>query len=119
MDIVGLDLNHICLRAYKSGKPGSRLAARELDVKITQRKGKIVLLELFMARASDEILENYGGFRVGESQVEFAARVRQIDSLISDFKGGGISPDEAEVIQRKLCDLKGMSFEDQDEEFER
>ena len=71
-----------------------------------------------MGRAKDEIISHYGGFRVGEDRDKFAARAAEIARLRAQLiatRGG--TEQELEVLQRKLCDLKGISFDwDNDDE---
>lgn len=70
-----------------------------------------------MGRAKDVIINRYGGFRVGEDAEKFAARAAEIDKTeaqLTATRGG--TEEELEALQRKLCDLKGISFDDDDEE---
>jgi hypothetical protein len=68
------------------------------------------------ARAAVAPVRVYGGMRIEETQQQLAARVAEIDELESRFKSGKISLDEVESIQRRLCELKGISFDDDDED---
>ena len=71
-----------------------------------------------MGRSKQDFISRTGGFRIGESEREFASRVEEITNLETQLKSGQISFDEIESIQRRLCELKGMSFDFDEDEFE-
>ncbi|HET9149998.1 MAG TPA: hypothetical protein VFO61_05900 [Alphaproteobacteria bacterium] len=64
-----------------------------------------------MGRSKDAFLERTGGFRLGETQSQFQARIREIDELESSLKSGSVKLSNVESIQRRLCDLKGIAFD--------
>ncbi|NTJ66018.1 hypothetical protein G6M50_14875 [Agrobacterium rhizogenes] len=73
-----------------------------------------------MSRSKQEFINRTGGYRIGEGQQEFVNRVREINDLETKLKSGQISFEDMESIQRRLCELKGISFDfdDDEEEFD-
>jgi 2,3-bisphosphoglycerate-independent phosphoglycerate mutase len=69
-----------------------------------------------MGRSKDEFLHRYGGLRLGETEVQLRARMAEIDQLEVDIKAGRVNFSELESVQRRLCELKGESWEHDDEE---
>lgn len=76
-----------------------------------------------MGRSKDQWLEETGGFRIGESQIEFQKRVSEIarleEFLLAGVKeaptSGKHNMAELEKIQRRLCNLKGIDFDSYDD----
>jgi hypothetical protein len=69
-----------------------------------------------MGRGKDLLLQQTGGIRPGESQEAFKARAKEIADLEAKFRTGHFKGDEAEEVQRRLCELKGISWEFDDED---
>ena len=63
-----------------------------------------------------EFIERYGGIRLGESSEQLKSRISEIDELELKFRSGSLNMIELEAIQRRLCDLKGINFDDDDDE---
>ncbi|MBO9168352.1 hypothetical protein [Rhizobium sp. L245/93] len=68
-----------------------------------------------MSRSKDDFIKSTGGFRFGESQDEFKSRVKEIGELENALKSGQVSLKDVESVQRRLCELKGINFDDDDE----
>jgi hypothetical protein len=73
-------------------------------------------MEKTMGRGKDEFLRRTGGIRPGETSEEFRARVNEIEELEAGFKAGKFKGDELEKVQRRLCELKGISWEYDEED---
>jgi hypothetical protein len=69
-----------------------------------------------MGRGKDEFIERTGGFRADESRAEFHARVEEIDRLEVRFRQSGLTMEEREAVQRRLCALKGIDFDAPDDD---
>jgi hypothetical protein len=68
-----------------------------------------------MGKSAEEFIERTGGFRFGESQTSFRARVTEIARLEESLMSGRHNMAELEAIQRRLCDLKGIDFDSYDD----
>jgi hypothetical protein len=69
-----------------------------------------------MGRGKDEFLRRYGGLRIGETQAQLKDRMAEIDEIMTRLKNGFVTGDDLDPLTRRLCDLKGISFDDDDEE---
>ena len=67
-----------------------------------------------MGRSKDRFLEETGGFRLGESQEDFARRVEEIRRLEASLKTPFVKPDRREEVMRRICELKGIDFDSDD-----
>lgn len=69
-----------------------------------------------MGNGKDDFISATGGFRAGESQQGFQNRVAEIQKLETALQTGqGIKElGGLETIQRRLCTLKGIKFDDPD-----
>lgn len=65
-----------------------------------------------MSRGKDAFVERYGGLFPHETPEQRKARMAEIDQLEADFKAGKFPLDELEKVQRRLCELKGIHFDD-------
>ena len=68
-----------------------------------------------MGRAKEDFIQRTGGFRVGESEADFHKRVAEIDRLTESLKSGKLKLSEVEPTQRRICELKGIDFDSDDE----
>lgn len=69
-----------------------------------------------MGRGREEFLGRYGGFRPGETEAQLKERTAEIDRLEGLFKSGLILPADLERTQRRLCELKGIDFDADDDD---
>ncbi|HEY4939995.1 MAG TPA: hypothetical protein VII56_01100 [Rhizomicrobium sp.] len=69
-----------------------------------------------MSRTKDQWIERTGGFRAGESNAEFLARSEEIEKLEAQFRSPGLTMQERETVQRRLCTLKGIDFDAPDDD---
>jgi hypothetical protein len=68
-----------------------------------------------MSRTKDQWIARTGGRRFGESDAQFQARVQEIEQLEKQWVAPGLSMSEREQVQRKLCALKGIDFDSDDD----
>ena len=69
-----------------------------------------------MGRGKDLFIEMTGGYRLGESDDEFRARVAEINRLEQGLKTGQkLEFQTFEQLQRHLCELKGIDFDEYDD----
>ena len=69
-----------------------------------------------MGRAKNQFIRETGGYRLGETEEAFLIRVKEIRQLEKEFKSGVYHGDDLERVQRRLCELKGISFDQDDED---
>lgn len=65
-----------------------------------------------MSRSGDEWIKRTGGFRLGETKEEFDARVKEIEVVEKRLTFGTLKFNEIEDVQRQLCALKGIDFDE-------
>jgi transcriptional regulator with XRE-family HTH domain len=63
-------------------------------------------------RPKDQWLERTGGLRFGESPEQFRQRVAEIKRLETAVISGQVHLDNMERVQRRLCALKGIYFDE-------
>lgn len=68
-----------------------------------------------MGRSRHDFIERTGGYRIGETEAEFDARVAEIERLEGDIRGRRVSLPDMEKVQRRLCELKGIDFDGYDD----
>jgi hypothetical protein len=68
-----------------------------------------------MSRTKDQWIERTGGFRVGESEFDFTAWAAEIDRLEKLLVSGALDIVGRERTQRRLCELKGIDFDSDDD----
>jgi hypothetical protein len=68
-----------------------------------------------MGRAKEDFVERTGGLRLGENQADLRKRVAEIDKLERDILSPKLTMGEREQIQRRLCALKGVDFDSDDD----
>jgi len=68
-----------------------------------------------MSRSKDDFIERTGGLRLGESDEDFRKRVVEIDRLTTSLVSGKLNLSEVESVQRKICTLKGIDFDSDNE----
>ncbi len=70
-----------------------------------------------MGSNKEDFIRRTGGFRLGETEAQFHARVKEIDALEKKMKSGTLGgPDAFEAVQRRLCELKGIDFDSRDDD---
>ncbi len=69
-----------------------------------------------MGRNKDDFIKATGGFRFGEPPEAFKKRVEKIQTLETLFKSGTLDFDELELVQRQICELKGIDFDGPDDD---
>jgi len=69
-----------------------------------------------MGRGKDEFLDRYGALRLGESEKQLRSRMSEIDEIMALLKNGLSPLNQIEKYQRRLCELKGISFDDDAED---
>jgi hypothetical protein len=67
-----------------------------------------------VSRSKEQWIEKTGGFRPGESDAQFQARVAKIERLNGALAAGRVKSTEIEAVQRQLCELKGIRFDNPD-----
>lgn len=67
-----------------------------------------------MSRTKDQWIEETGGRQLEETEAEFRERYKQIRILVSDLLSGKNDEAGLERIRRKLCELKGIDFDEDD-----
>jgi transcriptional regulator with XRE-family HTH domain len=83
-------------------------AVREVD------REKREANRLSTMRPKDQWLHRIGGFRAGESPTQLRNRIAEIERLEKLLVSGGVTFEGLEQIQRRLCTLKGIYFDDYD-----
>lgn len=68
-----------------------------------------------MGASKDQWIERTGGFRFGESKSKFQARVAEIEKLEKLLVSGKLDMEGLERTQRRLCELKGIDFDSDDD----
>jgi len=66
------------------------------------------------ASPKDLLHERYGGLRADETAEQRRVRFAEIEELEALLVSGIVHPDCFETVQRRLCELKGMHFDDYD-----
>jgi hypothetical protein len=70
-----------------------------------------------MGRNKERFIKATGGLRLGDTPQSFKARVEKIEKLEALLRSGTLHvPDEVELVQRQICELKGENFDDPDPE---
>ena len=67
-----------------------------------------------MSRTKDQWIERTGGMRLFETPEMFRGRIVEIRRLEKLFKTGRVGPHNAEQVLRRLCELKGIDFDEHD-----
>jgi hypothetical protein len=68
-----------------------------------------------LASGKEAILDRYGGLQFGEGPAKPSERMKEIDELEAAFRSPRATPEKRESIQRRLCELKGIYFDEYDD----
>jgi superfamily I DNA and/or RNA helicase len=80
-------------------------------VKPRQRENRSAKL----ASGKEAILDRYGGLQFGETIAKPSLRMKEIDKLEAAFRSPLTNSEKRESIQRRLCELKGIYFDEYDD----
>jgi hypothetical protein len=64
-----------------------------------------------MGRGKDKFIEQFGGLWADETPDQRKARFDEIRTLNEKIRSGQVRLDEVDKINRRLCELKGISWE--------
>jgi hypothetical protein len=68
-----------------------------------------------LASGKEAVLDRYGGLQFGESLARPSLRMKEINKLEAAFRSPRTNPERRESIQRRLCELKGIYFDEYDD----